>query len=141
MRTATQRILDVQTIYHEPAVPDTARGAEVLARFPDSERIVVPSHQAIPELHGNAGAVEDWVRTKRSVLVLGEKLSLTARPTRLILMAPSSTNFLKVVLESPAISSACLYVTHSRVTCACIRSPLLLAGASACAQYQPGVKC
>jgi spore photoproduct lyase len=94
MRTATERILDVQTIYHEPAVPDTARGAEVLARFPDAERIVVASHQAIPALHGNAGAVEDWVRNKRSVLVLGEKKSLTARPNGRSsdFIAPSTSN-------------------------------------------------
>ena len=51
----------------------------MLERFPDAERIEVLSHQAIPGLHGNEGAVEDWVRNKREVLVLGEKKSLSAR--------------------------------------------------------------
>ncbi len=94
MRTATERILDVQTIFHEPQVPETPRGAEILARFPEAERIVVLSHQAIPALHGNAGAVEDWVRNKRSVLVLGEKKSLTARPNGRSsdFIAPSTSN-------------------------------------------------
>jgi spore photoproduct lyase len=94
MRTATERILDVQTIYHEPRVPETPRGAEILARFPDAERVVVLSHQAIPALHGNAGAVEDWVRHKRSVLVLGEKKSLSARPNGRSsdFIAPSTSN-------------------------------------------------
>src|SRR4029078_700349 len=58
------------------------------------ERIVVPSHQAIPELHGNAGAVEDWVRNKRSVLVLGTQKSLSARPNgrSADFIAPSTSN-------------------------------------------------
>ncbi|WP_205472439.1 spore photoproduct lyase family protein [Nocardioides sp. SYSU D00038] len=75
-----QRILDVRTIFHEPDVPDRPRGAEVLARFPDAERVVVPSHQDIPGLYGNPGSVDDWVRTKQTVLVLGSKKSLQARP-------------------------------------------------------------
>jgi spore photoproduct lyase len=94
MKTATDRILDVHTIYHEPEVPQSPRGAEILARFPDAERIVVASHQAIPALHGNEGAVQDWVRNKRSVLVLGEKKSLAARPNGRSsdFIAPSTSN-------------------------------------------------
>lgn len=75
----TDRLLDVRRIYHERDVDRFPRAREVLARFPDAERIEVLSHQAIPGLHGNAGAVEDWVRNKREVIVLGEKKSLTAR--------------------------------------------------------------
>ena len=73
-------MLDLKTIYLEPAVPEHARGREILARFPDAERIEVPSHWRIPGLHGNAGSVRDWVRIKRDVLVLGVKKSLTCRP-------------------------------------------------------------
>jgi spore photoproduct lyase family protein len=73
------RLLDVRRIYHEPEIERFERAREVLARFPDAERIEVPSHGAIPGLYGNAGNVEDWVRNKREVLVLGEKKSLTAR--------------------------------------------------------------
>ena len=75
----TERLLDVRRIYHERDIERFARARQVLERFPDAERVEVLSHQAIPGLHGNAGAVEDWVRNKREVLVLGEKKSLTAR--------------------------------------------------------------
>ncbi|GMA85829.1 hypothetical protein GCM10025868_10790 [Angustibacter aerolatus] len=52
------------------------------------------SHQAIPGLHGNAGLVEDWVRTKQTTLVLGEKKSLAARPNgrSADFIAPSTSN-------------------------------------------------
>ena len=88
------RLLDVATIYHEPDVPDLPRGAQVLARFPDAERVEVASHQDIPGLYGNAGGVRDWVRTKRSVLVLGSKKSLGARPNgrSADFIAPSTSN-------------------------------------------------
>jgi spore photoproduct lyase len=74
------RLFDVKTIYHEPDIERFDRGREVLDRFPGADRVVVPSHTAIPGLYGNAGNVDDWVRLKREVLVLGEKKSLTARP-------------------------------------------------------------
>ncbi len=75
----TERLLDVRRIYHERDIERFPRARAVLGRFPEAERIEVLSHQAIPGLHGNAGAVEDWVSNKREVLVLGEKKSLTAR--------------------------------------------------------------
>lgn len=73
------RLLDVKRIYHEPNIDRFARAREVLARYPDAERIEVLSHQAIPGLYGNEGNVGDWVKNKREVLVLGEKKSLSAR--------------------------------------------------------------
>lgn len=73
------RLLDVKRIYHERDIERFPRAVEVLERFPDAERVEVLSHQAIPGLYGNAGNVEDWVRNKREVLVLGEKKSLSAR--------------------------------------------------------------
>ncbi|MBY0257708.1 spore photoproduct lyase family protein [Methylobacterium sp.] len=87
-------LLDVTTIYHEPAVPDFSRGREILDRFPEAERIVVPSHWNIPSLHGNAGSVEDWVRIKRSTLVLGVKKGLAMRPNgrSAHFIAPSTSN-------------------------------------------------
>ncbi|MCH1867991.1 spore photoproduct lyase family protein [Nocardioides sp. CFH 31398] len=72
-------LIDIRRLYVEPGVEDWARGREVLARYPDAERIEVASHQNIPELHGNPGGVRDWVRNKRQVLVLGEKKTLQAR--------------------------------------------------------------
>src|SRR3954452_13864414 len=73
-------LLDVTTIYHEPAVPEYPRGREILDRFPDAERIVVPSHWNIPGLHGNEGAAEDWLRIKKTVLVLGVRKTMEVRP-------------------------------------------------------------
>jgi spore photoproduct lyase len=92
--TTAERVLDVRTVFHEPDVPDHPRGAAVLARFPDAERIEVPAHQSIPGLYGNPGGVEDWVRNKRQVLVLGRKKSLSARPNgrSADFIAPSTAN-------------------------------------------------
>ncbi|MDB6032063.1 MAG: Radical domain protein [Verrucomicrobiales bacterium] len=70
-------ILDVGLIYHEPAVLEHPRGREILERFPDAERRIVRSHWNIPGLHGNEGAVAEWVQIKRTVLVLGVKKSIT----------------------------------------------------------------
>ncbi|GAA3120921.1 hypothetical protein GCM10020254_80140 [Streptomyces goshikiensis] len=64
----------------EPAAAASARGRQVLARFPDAEIVPVDSHWGIPDLHGNAGNVDRWVRIKSEVLVLGEKKTLTTRP-------------------------------------------------------------
>ncbi len=58
------RLLDVGRIYAEPAAMASDRGRAVLARFPAAEVIEVPSHWQIPELHGNAGNVDRWVRVK-----------------------------------------------------------------------------
>jgi spore photoproduct lyase family protein len=92
--TRTKPLLDVQTIFHEPDVDRFARGTEILARYPDAERIEVPSHQDIPGLYGNEGNVRDWVRIKRDVLVLGAKKSLSARPNGRSsdFIAPSTSN-------------------------------------------------
>jgi spore photoproduct lyase family protein len=92
--TRAERLLDVRTIYLEPAVTDFARGREILDRFPDAERIEVPSHWLIPGLHGNEGNVDSWVSIKRHTLVLGVKKSLTCRPNGRSsdFIAPSTAN-------------------------------------------------
>jgi spore photoproduct lyase family protein len=92
--TAARELLHVTTIYHEPDIERHARAAQILSRFPDAERIEVPSHQDIPGLYGNEGNVRDWVRNKRNVLVLGVKKSLTARPNGRSsdFIAPSTSN-------------------------------------------------
>ena len=43
--------LDVRSIYHEPAIFQYPRGRAMFARFPDAERIEVPSHQGIAPLN------------------------------------------------------------------------------------------
>ena len=73
------RLLQVRAIWAEPAALDSARGRDVLARFPGATVTEVPSHWKIPELHGNEGNVDRWVRVKTETLVLGVKKSLTAR--------------------------------------------------------------
>lgn len=92
--TAARRLLQVGRIYAEPEARDSARGREILARFPDAEVVEVASHWQIPELHGNAGNVERWVRVKTETLVLGVKKSLSARPNgrSADFIAPSTSN-------------------------------------------------
>lgn len=87
-------MLEVATIYLEPGVEAYARGREILARYPEAERIVVPSHWNIPGLHGNEGLAEEWTRIKRTVLVLGVKKGLKIEPyTRSSdFVAPSQAN-------------------------------------------------
>ncbi len=93
---ADRALLDIDRIFLEPAVPSFPRGREILARYPEAERVEVPSHWNIPSLHGNEGSVEDWVRIKRSTLVLGVKKGLTMRPNG------RSAHFI-----APSISNGC----------------------------------
>ena len=87
-------LLDVTRIYYEPAAAELPRGQEVLARWPDAERVPVESHWRIPELAGDEANVRRWVRIKTEALVLGVKKSLTARPNgrSADFIAPSTAN-------------------------------------------------
>ena len=87
-------MLSIREIWAEPAALDSPRGRDVLARFPGAQVVEVPSHWKIPELHGNEGNVERWVRVKTETLVLGVKKSLTARPNGRSAdwIAPSTAN-------------------------------------------------
>lgn len=89
-------LIDIKEIYLEPAVRAYQRGREILARFPDARLTEVPSHWKIPSLHGFEGSVENWLKIKRNVLILGIKKSLTARPNS------RSSNFV-----SPSESNGC----------------------------------
>ena len=93
-RADLARLLHVREVYAEPAALASPRGQQVLARFPDAEVVEVPSHWQIPELHGNEGNVERWVRVKAETLVLGVKKSLTARENGRSTnwIAPSTSN-------------------------------------------------
>ncbi|MER7635419.1 MULTISPECIES: spore photoproduct lyase family protein [Streptomyces rochei group] len=77
---AARRLLPVREIHAEPAAAASARGRQVLARFPEARVVEVDSHWRIPGLHGNEGRVERWVRVKGETLVLGEKKTLATRP-------------------------------------------------------------
>jgi spore photoproduct lyase len=87
-------LLNIHRIYLEPAAADLPRGKDILARFPDAERVEVDSHHRIPELYGDETNVRRWVRIKREALVLGVKKSLTARPNGRSsdFIAPSTAN-------------------------------------------------
>jgi hypothetical protein len=74
------RLLDVSTIYLEPAVIEYPRGVEILERYPAAKRLEVESHWRIPGLFGNEGNVERWNEIKRTVLVLGVKKSVRIEP-------------------------------------------------------------
>jgi spore photoproduct lyase len=73
-------LFDVKTIYYEPNIPYFPRGQQILARFPEAEKIEVASHWNIPELNGNEALAEDWNKTKRNVLVLGVKKTVKCTP-------------------------------------------------------------
>jgi spore photoproduct lyase len=84
--------LDIQSIYLEPAVESYARGRDILARFPAAKHIPVVSHGRIAELR--EGDPADFLRPKRTVLVLGVKKGLNSRPNgrSADFIAPSSSN-------------------------------------------------
>lgn len=88
------RLLNIQEIYYEPDALKHDRAQQILTQYPDARLIEVSSHWNIPELHGNEGSVEDWNRIKRTVLVLGVKKSLQARPNcrSSDFVAPSQAN-------------------------------------------------
>jgi hypothetical protein len=104
-------ILDIDTIYMEPAVETYDRGRQVLARYPHARRIVVPSHNNIPTLYGNEGNAEDWLRIKQHTLVLGVKKSMSMRPNERSsnFIAPSTSN-------GCAMACAYCYVPRRRAT-------------------------
>ncbi|MGW4948483.1 spore photoproduct lyase family protein [Actinoplanes sp. NPDC004185] len=87
-------LLDIRRIYVEPEAAALPRGKEILARFPEAERVEVESHHRIPELYGDETNVDRWVRIKREALVLGVKKSLAARPNgrSADFIAPSTAN-------------------------------------------------
>ncbi len=91
---ATRGRLAVERIYVEAAAAALPRGQDVLARFPDAERIEVPSHWNIPGLHGNPGNVGEWNRIKRTSLVLGTLKTPRVRPNgrSADFIAPSTAN-------------------------------------------------
>ncbi len=95
-------LLDIKEIYLEPDIEQYPRGQEILAKYPDAKRIIVPSHWKIPELHGFEGSVEDWIKIKRQVLVLGVKKSLACRPNT------RSANFI-APFESNGCTMSCSY--------------------------------
>ena len=94
MPTALRPLLDVRRLWAEPAALASPRGQQVRARFPAAEVVEVDSHWRIPELHGNAGNVERWVRVKTEDLVLGVKKTLAVRPNgrSADFIAPSAAN-------------------------------------------------
>jgi spore photoproduct lyase len=93
-QASVSRLLDIRRILLEPSVTEHERGREILERFPDAERVEVPSHWQIPGLHGNPGNVADWNRIKRQVLVLGTLKGIRLRPNGRSsdFIAPSQAN-------------------------------------------------
>lgn len=91
-----KNILSINEIYLEPEVYDYSRGQEILTKYPDAKRTEVPSHWKIPSLYGNEGSIDDWIKIKKNILVLGVKKSLTCRPNE------RSSNFV-----APSISNGC----------------------------------
>ena len=92
--TGAGELLRIRRIYHEPVVAEYDRGQEILSRFPNAERIEVPSHWNIPELNGSKEFAGNWNETKKTVLVLGVKKGLSCRPfyRSCDFVAPSQAN-------------------------------------------------
>lgn len=90
--TPPARLLDVGRIYLEPGVDAHPRGRDILARFPEAERVPVASHWRIPDLRDADPA--DWLARKRDTLVLGVKRGLHFRPNgrSADFIAPSTSN-------------------------------------------------
>ena len=87
-----RHLLDIRTILLEPEVEEYARGREILARYPNAERVPVASHWRVPAVRdGDAG---DWLQTKQGTLVLGTKRGLAFRPNgrSADFIAPSTSN-------------------------------------------------
>ncbi len=72
-------LLDVRTIYAEPAALELERGRQIVARWPGAEVIEVASANRIDAVHNAEENVQRWVRTKTEVLALGVRKTLTAR--------------------------------------------------------------
>ncbi|NAZ81169.1 spore photoproduct lyase family protein [Kineococcus sp. R8] len=87
-------MLEVRTIYAEPAALALPRGREVVARWPGAQVVEVPTVQRIPTVHGDEANVARWVRTKTEVLALGVRKTLTARRNERSAnwIAPSTAN-------------------------------------------------
>lgn len=100
-------LLDIRTIYHEPNIGQFARGREILARFPEAQRIEVASHWQIPDLHGNADNDADWLATKRHTLVLGVRKTLSMQENS------RSSDFIAPAAAS-GCASACSYCYVAR---------------------------
>ncbi len=110
-------LLNIKTIYYEPATLNYLRGQEIFARYPDAERIEVASHWNIPELHRNESLVEDWNKVKRDVLVLGVKKTLKCTPfyRSCDFVAPSHAN---------GCTMACVYCLAADTLISTPRGPI-----------------
>ena len=88
------RLLDLRTIYAEPAALATERGRQVVERWPGAEVVEVASAARIGGLHDDAASVERWVRVKTEVLALGVRRTLAARRNERSAnwIAPSTAN-------------------------------------------------
>ena len=89
-----RQLLDVRTIYAEPAALELERGQQVLARWPGARVVEVPSAARVEGLHDEASSVDRWVRTKTEVLALGVRKTLAARRNERSAnwIAPSTAN-------------------------------------------------
>lgn len=75
-----ENLLDVQTLYYDPAALKFARGREVFEKYPEAKRIEVNSHWKIEELNQNPELVKEWNQVKAHNLVLGVKTAIASRP-------------------------------------------------------------
>jgi spore photoproduct lyase family protein len=91
-----ESLIDIKQIYLEPAAKLYPRAIEILHKYPDAEITEVPSHWNIPALNGNEGSIEDWIKIKKNILILGIKKSLSCRANT------RSSNFV-----APSLANGC----------------------------------
>ena len=117
-RHLSSGLLDIATIYHEPDVGALARGAQVLGRFPDAERVEVPSHQDIPGLYGNEGNVRDWVQEQARRPRAGHEEE-PDRATPTAARATSSRRRRRTAARWPAPTATCPAARGTRTRSRC----------------------
>lgn len=72
-------LLDIRTIYAEPAALELERGQQIVGRWPQAEVVEVASANRIDAVHNDEQNVQRWVRVKTEVLALGVRKTMTAR--------------------------------------------------------------
>lgn len=73
-------MLNITKLYIEPDALKHKRGQDIVDQYPDADKHIIDSHWNIETIHQNKEIVEEWNRIKSTVLIVGIKKSISARP-------------------------------------------------------------